>query len=99
MTLYNDSLFTYLPGVAYDFNHNVLYWTTASQRVVQLSLDGEGNEPTDVELSSSLGSIGVDYIGQRVYWIEDSSEVSYSYIPLRVGYHCYYMSPRPEDEC
>ena len=70
------SLFTYIPGVAYDFHHNTLYWTTENDRVVQLSLDGESNELTNVELSSSLGSIGVDYIGQRLYWIEDPSEVS-----------------------
>ena len=27
-------------------------------------------------------------------WIININNISYSYIPLQVGYHCYYTSPR-----
>ena len=57
--------------MAYDFNHDVLYWTTGKGLVVQLSPKSEDNELTDLqELLTGPASIGVDYIGKRLYWID-----------------------------
>ena len=59
-------------GVAYDVHHDVLYWTTENRGLVQLSLEGGGTEPIFLkEDLPGAASIGVDYIGQRLYWIED----------------------------
>ena len=59
--------------MAYDINHNVLYWTTGNGLVAQLSPKSEDNELTDLqELLPEPASIGVDYIGKRLYWIENS---------------------------
>ena len=53
--------------MAYDFNHDVLYWTTGKGLVVQLSPKSEDNELTDLqELLTGPASIGIDY----VHWQE-----------------------------
>ena len=57
-------------GVTYDVHRNMIYWTNANGFVVRLSLNG--GEPVHHVVDNPT-SIAVDYIGQRLYWIQPNS--------------------------
>ena len=56
--------------MTYDVHRNRIYWTNSNGFVVQLSLSS--GELVDV-VRNDPTSIAVDYIGQRLYWIEPNS--------------------------
>ena len=61
-----------LLGVAYDLYRNTIYWTNSDRVIVQSSLSS-GDSISIREPDGSRTSIAVDYIGQRLYWIESNS--------------------------
>ena len=62
-------------GVTYDFHRNTLYWTTKSGLLIQLSLDDENPMPRNLHGLLDPTSVDVDYIYQRLYWIENANAV------------------------
>ena len=63
--------------MTYDVHRNTIYWTDTNGFVVQLSLSG--GEPAQ-HVRNEPTSIAVDYIGQRLYWIEPNSVWSIVYL-------------------
>jgi len=61
-----------LLGVAYDFYRNTIYWTNSNRDIVKSSLSN-GETVVIGETGDGHTSIAVDYIGQRLYWIESNS--------------------------
>ena len=60
--------------MAYDSNRDTIYWTN-NIYIVQLQRSGGNTESNNLNepFLSPPGSIAVDYIGQRLYWILDSN--------------------------
>ena len=71
--------------MTYDFHRNTIYWTTLNI-VNQLSLNGGNNVSEEVRNGlAQPHSLVVDYIGRRLYWVEDDTvRDCYQVIPVLI---------------
>ena len=66
-----------LLGVAYDSHRDIFYWAIAGNNtnLRQLTAGSAMSQVLPFEVFNPT-SVAVDYIGERLYWIEDSNNVS-----------------------
>jgi len=61
--------------VAYDSHRNIFYWATAGGATNLLQLTGGSTVSSELPMVANPTSVALDYIGQRLYWIENSYTV------------------------
>jgi len=57
-------------GVAYDSLRDIFYWAIAGSSTILRQLDSGFTVPLPLSSVTDATSVAVDYIGQRLYWIE-----------------------------
>ncbi|XP_065906520.1 proto-oncogene tyrosine-protein kinase ROS-like isoform X3 [Dysidea avara] len=67
-------------GVAYDSHRNIFYWAIdgGATRLQQLTFGATAL--SELSLVANPSSVALDYIGQRLYWIENSNTINF--LPL-----------------
>ena len=60
-------------GVAYDSHRDIFYWTVAGENTRLRQLTAGSTMPRELPFSVlNPTSVVVDYIGERLYWIEEN---------------------------
>ena len=61
-------------GVAYDSHRNIFYWAIDGGATRLRQLTGGDTVSSELSLVANPSSVALDYIGQRLYWIEEIRE-------------------------
>ena len=62
--------------MAYDSHRNIFYWAIDGGATALRQLTGGSTTSSELPLVANPTSVALDYIGQRLYWIENSDTVS-----------------------
>ena len=66
-------MITIAEGVAFDSHRNIFYWSIDGGSTDLRQLTGGSTMPLELPSSVSFPtSVALDYIGQRLYWIENN---------------------------
>ena len=71
-------------GVAYDSHRNIFYWAIDGGATRLRQLTGGDTESSELSLVANPSSVALDYIGQRLYWIEEIRENGVSLVCVSI---------------